>query len=553
MYMRTVHRKILSATALFAMPLQALNADEPLSISTPDAPPAECEAYVAYDRDRKMPGYLLPTSAGARTCIPFSTVAAKPPQDYRGDFYVDEFSDAKLREKWATCKQDQACKDRVLKQVNARKPPNKEFGTTDPQHIHLLGKVADEGEVDLRKIRRPAFFGAAPYHEPIAGLDSRTHTVEFTAPRDPHEQIHKQMTGSVKLRGWYIRGAGVDDGRGGRRRALIIMTGGGGTRIAAISHPKDELYRIETDGKTRINSFPNATSGSSGQQLWRTLATVINEAGFDVLLYDRRGVGLSSGYVDTNTVQQGRDLLAIIAALRTGDGVRALTPEGKIHRGPAALQAVHGGSPDAGAPVLLLGNSRGTMASGWAMTMNFDKDCTYDLPQVTCGEPVRDASLKGAILLAEFSSGPGYVMRDPSEEDEGRGLGRDRPLFIGAAAVEQNIVFFPSSAILAGMDKWPAAFFARGLWDYAAALEGTMDSYSRVRGPKELVVVRAPHPYETWPAVEQQRVHERIVAFARAVTQQKGSVEGGRPWTNMKELVATTSDVWEPSTKPTVQ
>ena len=204
--MRTVHRKVLSATALFALPLQALNADEPLSISRPDAPPAECEAYVAYDRDRKMPGYLLPTSAGAKTCIPFSTVAAHPPNGYQGDFYVDEFSDAKLRQSWAACKQEKTCHERVLKQVAARRPPNKEHGTTDPRHIHLLGKVADEGEVDLRKIRRPAFFGAAPYHEPIAGLDSRTYIVEFTAPRDPHEQIHKQMTGSVKLRGWYIRG-----------------------------------------------------------------------------------------------------------------------------------------------------------------------------------------------------------------------------------------------------------------------------------------------------------------------------------------------------------
>jgi pimeloyl-ACP methyl ester carboxylesterase len=550
--MRSAHQKILSATALFAMPLQALNADEPRSSSRPPAPSPECEAYVAYDRDRTMPGYLLPTSAGAKTCIPFSTVAAQPPKDYRGDFYVAEFSDAKLREKWATCKQDKVCRERVLTQINARKPPNKEHGTTDPQHVHLLGKLSGDSEVDLRTIRRPAFFGAAPYHEPIAALDSRTYTVEFTAPRDSHEEIHRKMTGSVKLRGWYVRGAGVEDGKGNRRRTLIVMTGGGGTRIAAISHPKDELYRIETDGKTRINSFPNATTGASGQHLWRTLATILNDAGFDVLLHDRRGVGVSSGYVDTNTLQQGRDLLAMLAALRTGDGVRVLTPEGKLHQGRAAVDAVHGGH-DATVPVLLLGNSRGTMASGWAMTMNFDKDCTYDLPQVTCRGPTRDSSLKGAILLAEFTSGPGYVMRDPSEEDEGRGLGRDRPLFIGASAVEQNIVFFPSSAILAGMDKWPAAFFARGLWDYAAALEGTMDSYSRVRGPKELVVVRAPHPYETWPAIEQQRVQERIVAFARAVTQQKGRVEGGRPWTNMKELVATTSDVWEPSTKPTVQ
>lgn len=543
--------KLVSVIALVVMPLQA-NAAESRPIARPLSSPTECEAYVAYDRDRTMPGYLLPTAAGARTCIPFSSVAAKPPQDYRGDFYVAEFSDSKLREKWATCKLDKVCKERVLRQINARRPPNKEHGTTDLRHLHLLGKVTGDSEVDLRTIRRPEFFAAAPYHEPIAALDSHTYTVEFTAARDPHEEIHRGMIGSVRLRGWYIRGAGVDDGNGAKRRALIVMTAGGGGRIAAISHPSDRLYRIEADGKTRINSFPNATTGSSGQQLWRTLASILNEAGFDVLLHDRRGVGISSGYVDTNTLQQGRDLLAMVAALRTGEGLRALTPDGKVQHDKAAAQSVHGASRDEAMPVLLLGSSRGTMASGWAMTINYHKDCTYDLPQVTCREPLRDPSLRGAILLAEFTSGPGYVMRNPSEEDEGRGLGRDRPLFIGAAAVEQNIVFFPSSAILAGMDKWPAAFFARGLWDYAAALEGTVDSYSRVQGPKELLVVRAPHPYETWPTVEQQRVHERIVAFARDVTHRRKHVEG-RPWTTMKELVATTSDVWEPSTKPTVQ
>jgi hypothetical protein len=79
-----------------------------------------------------------------------------------------------------------------------------------------------------------------------------------------------------------------------------------------------------------------------------------------------------------------------------------------------------------------------------------------------------------------------------------------------------------------------------------------MDSYSRVNGPKELVVVRAPHPYEVWPESEQQRVRERMVEFAKAVIQGKSSVSGARPWNNMKELVATSSDVWEESTRPTV-
>lgn len=516
------------------------------------APPAECRAKVGYDRDMVLPGYLIPTSAGARTCVPFTSVGARPPAGHAGDFYVDEFSDARLRERWAECRRDEACRTRVLKPVLGRRPPNKEFGTTDPHHIYLLGKLA-QGETDLGKVRRPAFFARPPYREPIARADGRTFTVEFLAPRDPYERIHKSMTGSVRLRGWYIRGDGVDDGQGARRRALVIMTTGGGGRIAGISHPDDRLYRIDPDGGTSINDFPNRTSASTGQDLWRRTAMAFHDAGFDVLLHDRRGVGVSDGFSDTNTLQQGRDLLMMIESLRTGEGLRALTPAGAELKGRAAAAAMRGGEPGEGLPVLLMGNSRGTMSSGWAMTINFDKDCTYDLPEIRCGSPRGDRSIKGALLLAEFTSGPGYVMSTPSEDDEKRGLGRDRPLVIGANQVELNTVFFPSSAILAGIHKWPAAFFARGLWDYAAALEGTIDSYRRVKGLKELVVVRAPHPYEVWPEPEQRRVQERMVQFARAVILGKSDAPGGRPWSDMKELVATSSDIWEPSTRPTVQ
>jgi len=77
-----------------------------------------------------------------------------------------------------------------------------------------------------------------------------------------------------------------------------------------------------------------------------------------------------------------------------------------------------------------------------------------------------------------------------------------------------------------------------------------MDSYSRVNGLKELVVVRAPHPYETWPEEEKQRTQARLVAFAKAAILGQKSVPGGRQWSNMKDLVATASDVWEPSSKP---
>ncbi|HEX8300828.1 hypothetical protein [Sphingomonas sp.] len=546
--------------ALTVAPFQAAQAQDGAA-ARPADPPAECTAYVGYDRDREMRGYILATSAGPRTCIPFSSVAALPPAGYKGDFYVDEFSDAKLRANWQACKKDEECRERVQKQIDARRPPNKEYHLKDPHHRYLLGKpdhdrqeeaAATARHIDLRLIRRPAFFSAAPWNEPFAALDPRTFTVEFTAPRDPYERLRKGMTGSVKIRGWYVRGEGVDDGKGGRTRSLVIMTPGGGGRIAAITHPEDKLYRIKEDGETKINSFPSERSGATGQQLWRAIARRFHDAGFDVLLYDRRGVGISSGYSDTNTLQQGRDLLAMVASLRSGEGLRALSPSGETSNGKAAAAAVRGAESDAGLPVVLFGNSRGTMSTGWAMTINFDKDCTYDLPEIECRPAVNDRTIKGAIVVADFTSGPGFVMDQPSKEDEERGLGRDRPLFIAGNAVENNLVFFPSSAILAGMHKWPAAFFGRGLWDYAASLQGTMESYRRLKGLKELVVVRGPHPFEVWPAIEQQRVQDRFIGFATAVIRGEKTVSGGRPWTNMKELVATSSDVWEASTKPTL-
>jgi hypothetical protein len=64
------------------------------------------------------------------------------------------------------------------------------------------------------------------------------------------------------------------------------------------------------------------------------------------------------------------------------------------------------------------------------------------------------------------------------------------------------------------------------------------------------MVVRAGHTLETWPAEEQVRVTVRMVAFARAAVLGQSSVPGGRMWSNIKELAATASDVWEPSSHP---
>jgi hypothetical protein len=539
-----------------ALAAPALAAPAPAVASRPaPVPPFECHAPVGFDLNLTLPGYILPTKAGARTCIPFTSVAAHPPKGYRGDFYVDEFTDARLRQRWEACKRDKSCFDRIDRELVARHPPNREFNMRDPHKRFLLGKIDERGpHTDLTTVRRPGFFARAPYHEPIAAADRDTYVVEFTGPADPYERLHLHMTGDIRIRGWYIRGAGIDDGHGGRKRALVIMNGGGGDRITAIDDPRDVPYVIDPDtGKTVQNlDFPNATSGVQGQRHWREVWFRLHQAGFDVLAMDRRGVGISGGYDDEDTLQQGRDILDIVAALRTGKGMRALSPAGRLAAGHDAAVMVRGGPANVGLPVFLMGSSRGTMASGWAMTMNFDKDCSYDMPRIRCAPARRDTTIKGAMMVADFSSGVGYLEAQTTRKDDLRGVGRDRGLFIGGIEEEHDIVFFPSSAILAGISKWPSGFFARGLWCYADGLEGEMDAYARVRGLKDLVVVRGPHEFAEWPAPEQRRVTRRMIAYARAVILGARSIPGSRNWSNMKELVGTSDDVWEPSTHPTV-
>jgi hypothetical protein len=54
------------------------------------------------------------------------------------------------------------------------------------------GASIRHGEVDLKSVRRPGFFGQAPHREPIAERDDRAYVVEFTAPREAYERIHLQ-------------------------------------------------------------------------------------------------------------------------------------------------------------------------------------------------------------------------------------------------------------------------------------------------------------------------------------------------------------------------
>ena len=508
-----------------------------------DTPPADCQAWVGADRNAELPGYLLPQPNGAPQCVPLLLSANKPPVGYRGDFYVDEFTDAKLKARWAACKVDAACFARINDQMQRWLPPNKERATRVTGMVDRVGRIDPEGAVDLAQIRRPGFFAKAPYHEAVAEADARTHVVEFTVPRDPLERLKLNLHADIKLRGWYVEGAGVDGGGGRRTRALVVMSAGGGGQLTAIQHPADMAVTVDPSTRRATSvRYPNATTEAIGMRLWRDQLHALNRAGFDVLAYDRRGEGLSDGSSDTNTLEQGEDIFRVLGQMEDGRGMRLLTPRGELLEGAAAGGRLMAGMKARQIPLLLLGSSRGSMATGWAMTKNYAGGCSYDLPTVSCSRPKGFGNIKGAILFASFVSGAGYL---PDARDLA-----DRNLFLGGMAADHHVVFYPNSAILAHMKSWPAVFFAKGLWDRAESLEGTVAGYDRVAGLKEILVVRGPHSMETWPQPEIDRVRDRSVAFAVAAVQGRASLPGAATWANLKALVATTPDLWEASSRP---
>ena len=74
--------------------------------------PPDCKAWIGFDRDGEYPGYWIDGPKG-RTCVPMLVTATPQPADYRGDFRVEDFTDAKLKARWAACKADPACSAKV--------------------------------------------------------------------------------------------------------------------------------------------------------------------------------------------------------------------------------------------------------------------------------------------------------------------------------------------------------------------------------------------------------------------------------------------------------
>ncbi|MBB3950620.1 hypothetical protein [Aureimonas jatrophae] len=524
-------RGIIWAAALALAAGTAQAQDKPVVNAGTPAP--DCTARVNYDRNADLPGYL----DGDGICQPFLPLNQLIPTGRDASFYTADFTDAAIRQRWQSCKADEACAAAARKGAQGfARVETRETGT-----VGATGKIDPEGDVDLAAIRRPAFFGQEPYREPIAASDARAYTVEFTAPRDTLERTQLGKTGEIKLRGWYIRGDGIRSEDGTRQRALVVMNNGGGNEITAVDDPRSQLVtRDAASGKFTLSETPDGLTEEAGMRHWRGFAAAFHAAGFDVLVTDRRGNGISGGMNGFNTAEQANDMMREFDQLRAGEGLRALGAEGGTLTGRAAADAILQGADITAMPIVLMGYSRGSYAVAYAMQKNFVADCNRDMPGGTCGPALGRANIKGAILYGPNSGGLGT-----------RVAGHD--MIEAALREEFTTTYYPDGEVAAGVARWPALQIVKGTWDYVEGMEGAFASYQRATGLKDLFVFHGPHGLATQSDGNMALAGDRMARFARAAALGQGRLEGTTPPADLRDLVLSAPPVWDTNTGPAQQ
>jgi pimeloyl-ACP methyl ester carboxylesterase len=493
------------------------------------APAPDGFAMVGWDQNCLFPAYRVADANGDLELVPFTPMAQFAPEGYHGDYFVDHFTDAAIKKRWLVARDDPQVRARIMAQVGNLQIPHEFRGTGS---IDPRGKIDPHGEVDLRAIRRPSFFGAAPWSEEIAQVDSFTSIVEVEVPREPYEKIHMDRHEPLRLRGWHIAGAGVPNRSGKRIKAIAVLISGRNIETTGIHHPDDAPCFWSAEHKAWLQlSYPRigGKTESGGARPWREHVLAFFRAGFDVLTLDKRGHGISGGASDTNCNEQGEDVFRTLDALESGRGARVLTPDGRLLMGEDAAGCLLGGQGARDIPVVLGGASQGSMATCWAMHKNFVGSCDFDRPNPVERGPY-GYSIRAALLLAPFGGGLGYRSSDDS-------------LVEAARRNEFNVQMFTSGEILGGVSRWPAIFVGRGLWDFSESLEGSLDCIHRVAGPRMLVAVRGPHGEGEWGPDNLRHMQDRMTAFAANALFGR-SIAGYSPPSNIRDLVASAPPHW---------
>jgi hypothetical protein len=473
--------------------------------------------------------------------IPFKTTSIRPPLGYRGDFYVDEFTDAKIKHSWQELKmKDPAAAQKILAGLSVN------TDETAPGRFRITGWLDTKGPVNgndvlkLIDIRRPAFFGQVPYFEDIGKLEKDTYTVEFTVPSGPYERFQLKQSVPIKLRGWFVKGKGVSTAKGKRTHALVILIQGYGGQMFATQHPDAPCYDYSFKTK-KYEGIPypdkNLCSEQWGPRQFREYFYSFNQAGFDLLIVDKRGHGISGSVNSLDNSEMAEDIFRMMDQLESGEGLTVLAPTGQLLQGKKTAGLLLRGRSAKQVPMVIGGFSQGAQITCFAMQKNFVGWTAFNEPGQKVS-PAKNYNIKAAILLGDFAGGIGYW----SNPDLGDVYSE------AARRVEKYTMFQPTSEILANIDKWPAVFFGKGLWDKFQSAEGTYEAYCRNKGLKELVFLRCEHVVFTGGAKIHAHLINKMTEFAvRAI------VNPGKKYSELKSFkkaVLSSPSFWDPSSRP---
>ncbi len=410
---------------------------------------------------------------------------------------------------------------------------------------------------DLSEIAVPSDFSG----EVFSSLDSRTTRIEFEVPKTDFEKlgwnpIYLPVSNPPdpnpkvpsKLRGWYIKGDGVsydddeeetdderddDDGDddGNIVQPLIILSPGFPYTIA----------------------YTQFVGGIDVGRQMRTTATYFVAKGFDVLIFDKRGLGYSEGIVDG----MGEDIFRALDQLQHGqivdEGITLtltiITPDGRRLRGAsAAAEDLLGETYTARTkPIVLRGFSYGSSQLQKAMAMNYsDLPIEYRFTRDASGNVVVDETrmpagnrgynFKGIIAISGFQGSIKY---------------ETVPYFLALDALGSTLGHnggVLKSSVYQSMDRWPAFLGLYSTNDFETA-DGAIDVFNeRLRGFKDIKMVTGYHfglaseEVDTYFAYESAKFAKRVVLRTPPTNNKKTT-------TYAEEVCASEKVVMDPATQ----
>lgn len=380
---------------------------------------------------------------------------------------------------------------------------------------------------DLSEIATPADFP----DEVFSSLAARTTRIEFEVPKtdfeklgwqpiylpisippDPHPNI------PVKLRGWYIKGDGVtQDGS-------LSANGAAATTRSGVEHP---LVIISAAFPYPIAMITPVGGINVGQQIRKTI-TYLVASGYDVLFYDKRGIGYSQGVLDG----MGQDIFRALDQLDRGtvveDGVtlslKIITPDGRTLQGQAAAaERLLGGRYGARTkPVILRGFSYGSSILQRAMALNYSNlPVEYRFKRDSSGNIVVDEAqtprgpfgynFRGIVAISGFAGSIKY---------------ETIPFFLAldsyASTFGHNGSILKSTVYLS-MKNWPAFLGLYATNDYETP-NGAVDAFNNeLNGRKSIKMVTGYHfglaseQVDSYFAVQTERFARKAVFEAAPV------------------------------------